>query len=40
VDAPLVEYATVLPAASLSDRIGEAAGTYQYRSLAPVTPPR
>src|SRR5512144_2989238 len=36
VDEPLVEYAIVLPSVSFSDLIGELAGTYQYRSAAPV----
>src|SRR5439155_4035379 len=36
VDEPLVEYAIVLPSVSLSDLMGEVAGTYQYRSVAPV----
>src|SRR5438552_11578081 len=36
VDEPLVEYAIVLPSVSLSDLMGEVAGTYQYRSDAPV----
>src|SRR5437762_6086815 len=36
VDEPLVEYAIVLPSVSLSVLMGEAAGTYQYRSDAPV----
>ena len=34
LDEPVVEKATVLPAASLKDFIGEADGTYQY-SYAP-----
>src|ERR1700724_59126 len=36
VEAPLVEYATVLPLRSPKLLSGEAAGTYQYKSLAPV----
>src|SRR6185437_4932411 len=36
VDEPLVEYAIVFPAASLMLLIGDAAGTYQKRSSAPV----
>jgi hypothetical protein len=40
VEAPLVEYATVLPLRSPKLLSGEAAGTYQYKSLAPVVPAR
>src|SRR6266568_3078000 len=36
-DEPAAENAIVLPAASFSDLIGEAAGTYQKISRAPVT---
>src|SRR4030095_16705383 len=36
VELPFVEYAIVLSSVSLSDLIGELAGTYQYRSAAPV----
>src|ERR1700736_111261 len=36
VEEPCVEYATVLPAVSLMDLIGESARTYQNRSPAPV----
>src|SRR6202163_1077116 len=36
VDEPLVEEAIVLPSVSFSDLIGEADGTYQKRSDAPV----
>src|SRR4029077_1465368 len=36
VDEPFVEYAIVLPPASLMLLIGDAAGTYQNRSSAPV----
>src|SRR5712692_11679567 len=40
VDAPLVEYATVLPLRSANDLSGEGGGTYQKRSPAPVVPAR
>ena len=36
VDEPLVEYAMVLPPASFMVLMGDAAGTYQNRSSAPV----
>src|SRR5262245_65183965 len=36
VDEPLVEYAMVLPAVSVSDFTGESDFTYQNRSAAPV----
>lgn len=35
-EEPTAEKAMVLPAASLREWIGEAAGTYQNRSSAPV----
>src|SRR5512132_4666346 len=36
VDEPFVEYASVLPAVSFSDLMGESLRTYQNRSRAPV----
>src|ERR1043166_996157 len=38
VEAPTVEKPALLPSVSLNDLIGESAGTYQYRSPAPVVP--
>src|SRR6516165_2766145 len=36
LDEPVNEYATVLPLKSSMRLIGEATGTYQYRSGAPI----